>query len=99
MFPLNIPTAMPMALICKLLSYDIPLSTTNPHPFRFCVGSDGKDVAVQAESAESEEDHDHEAGEEDHDHSHREDAAQTGAAGDKSEESDNQHCHFHAGVE
>ncbi|EKJ78673.1 hypothetical protein FPSE_01161 [Fusarium pseudograminearum CS3096] len=81
---------------------DVPSQYTDCHAHgsdMFCVGSDGKDVAVQAEGAESEEDHDHEAGEEDHDHSHGESAAQTGAAGDKAEESENQHCHFHAGVE
>jgi ribosomal protein L31 len=35
MSPLNIPTAIPMALICKPLSYDLPLATTNSRPQGF----------------------------------------------------------------
>jgi zinc transporter 1/2/3 len=83
---------------------DVPSQYTDCHSHgsdMFCVGSDGEDVAVQAEGAESEDDHGHEGGEEDHghDHSHEEGAAETGATGDKAEESGNEHCHFHAGVE
>jgi zinc transporter 1/2/3 len=83
---------------------DVPSQYTDCHSHgsdMFCVGSDGEDVAVQAEGAESEDGHNHGAGEDDHDHdhSHGEGAAETGAAGDKTAGNDNEHCHFHAGVE
>lgn len=102
MSPLNTLTAIPMAPICKLLRYNLPLATTDSYPFRYCVDSDGEDVSVLAEGAESEEEHSHEEGEgdHDHDHDHEEGAAESGAAGEKTEEVDsNEHCHFHAGVE
>ncbi|KAF4959489.1 hypothetical protein FSARC_10719 [Fusarium sarcochroum] len=78
---------------------DVPSQYTDCHAHgsdMFCVDSDGEDVSVQAEGAESEEEHAHEEGEEGHDeHDHEEESAS-----EETEEADsNEHCHFHAGVE
>ncbi|KAF4337530.1 zinc transporter [Fusarium beomiforme] len=72
---------------------DVPSQYTDCHSHgsdMFCVDTDGGDVSVQAEGAESE----------DHDHGH-EKASGTGtaAAAGKTAEAENEHCHFHAGVE
>ncbi|KAH6891046.1 hypothetical protein B0T10DRAFT_301216 [Thelonectria olida] len=73
---------------------DVPAQYTDCHSHgseMFCVDSNGEDVEVHAEGAESEEGHDHEE-EEEHDHESDEET--------ESESSiENQHCHFHAGVE
>ncbi|KAJ4024004.1 high-affinity Zn(2+) transporter zrt1 [Fusarium irregulare] len=81
---------------------DVPSQYTDCHSHgsdTFCVDSDGEEVSVKAEGAESEEKDTHKEGEEEHghDHSHEEGATETGSA-DKAADS-NQHCHFHAGVE
>ncbi|KAJ9426752.1 hypothetical protein QL093DRAFT_2188223 [Fusarium oxysporum] len=82
---------------------DAPSQYTDCHSHgsdMFCVDSDGGDVSVQAEGAESEEDHAKEGEDHDHDHDH-EKASSTGtaAAAENTEEAENEHCHFHAGVE
>lgn len=59
---------------------------------RYCVDSAGEDVSVDAATEEAE-DHDHEEAdetEENHDHEGDEEGDAAG---------ENQHCHFHAGVE
>ncbi|KAI7766093.1 hypothetical protein LZL87_001206 [Fusarium oxysporum] len=84
---------------------DVPSQYTDCHSHgsdMFCVDSDGGDVSVQAEGAESEEDHAEEGEDHDHDHDHdHEKASSTGtaAATDNTKEAENEHCHFHAGVE
>ncbi|KAF5673202.1 zinc transporter [Fusarium heterosporum] len=88
---------------------DVPSQYTDCHSHgsdMFCVDSDGGDVSVQAEGAESEEGHAHEEGKDhDHDHDHAaESATGTGdaaaaAAENTAEAGSNEHCHFHAGVE
>ncbi|KAJ4170805.1 high-affinity Zn(2+) transporter zrt1 [Fusarium falciforme] len=86
---------------------DVPSKYTDCHSHgseMYCVDSDGEDVAVQAEGAESEEDHDHE--EEGHEHTEEEghDHEETEEGHEHEEEEtaeadENEHCHFHAGVE
>ncbi|KAF5022433.1 hypothetical protein F66182_5518 [Fusarium sp. NRRL 66182] len=78
---------------------DVPSQYTDCHAHgseMFCVDSDGEDVAVQAEGAESEEDHAHEEGEEGHDHESHEGET---TSEETAETDSNEHCHFHAGVE
>ncbi|KAF5682080.1 zinc transporter [Fusarium denticulatum] len=82
---------------------DIPSQYTDCHSHgsdMFCVDSDGGDVSVQAEGAESEEDHATEGEDHDHDHDHG-GASSTGtaAAAGNTKEAENEHCHFHAGVD
>ncbi|KAH7157152.1 hypothetical protein EDB81DRAFT_414680 [Dactylonectria macrodidyma] len=72
---------------------DVPSQYTDCHTHdseMYCVNSDGTDVAVAAEGAETEEEHDHESDSgEEHDHESEEEESS----------SSTQNCHFHAGVE
>ncbi|RBQ75168.1 hypothetical protein FVER53590_05005 [Fusarium verticillioides] len=82
---------------------DVPSQYTDCHSHdsnMFCVDSDGGDVSVQAEGAESEEDHATEGDDHGHDHDHAgASSTETAAAAGNTKEAENEHCHFHAGVE
>lgn len=80
-----------MARKCKINMHFTSLVNADFWRLRFCVDSEGEDVAVHTEGSETEEDHDHE-GEEGHDHENEEEHATDSA-------SETKHCHFHAGVE
>ena len=89
-----LPAVMPTEVICKLRPHSTYLAKITDQLRSFCVGPDGEDVEAISEAGESESDggesHEDHSGHDHSGHDHEE---------EHSEDGENQHCHFHAGVE